>query len=169
MAFCAVAKLLGTAHTGIMTTANPGDRETSAGAVPEQPRRGRRPADTFSNRLTLAIRLTGLTIRDFAEQAGLDDGSVSNWSRGMRPREMVDICQAIADAHDIEFDWLLLGGPLLPPQGRSTKRPGRVTLRYPKVAVCTRASGSNGLPRSSEAGQLVRRPRVTFRDHPVAV
>jgi hypothetical protein len=155
-----------------MNAANPGDTGNEANAnAPNEPAPGRRPSDTFSNRLVLAIRLTGLTIREFAEAAGLDDGSVSNWTRGMRPRDMVGVCQAISDAHDIEFNWLLLGGPLLPARGRPVKRTGQ--SRYPYVGRPVRVplgqpnGGGRRIPATSPA-QPIRTRRVIDRSQPVA-
>lgn len=154
-----------------MTTANPGERGDANANAPNEPQPGRRPSDSFGNRLVLAIRLTGLTIREFAEQAGLDDASVSNWTRGMRPRDAVAVCQAISDAHDIEFDWLLLGGPLLPARGRPVKRSGRVRPSYlsPPVRVANRhTNGGARRVASTSSAQPVRPRRVIDRTQPVA-
>ena len=102
-----------------MDTANPGEPHTSAEAPTTRPT-GRIPADTFANRLVLARRLADLTIREAAAQAGLNYGSWSNWENGMRPQDLVDIAGRIAEALDVDFNWLLLGGPLAGPRGTPT-------------------------------------------------
>jgi transcriptional regulator with XRE-family HTH domain len=96
---------------------------------------GRIPADTFSNRLVLARRLAGMTIEEAAAATGLSKSSWANWENGMRPQGQVDVCQAIAGALDINFEWLLLGGALTPSGGRPTKRSGSVTATKPNLTV----------------------------------
>jgi transcriptional regulator with XRE-family HTH domain len=102
-----------------------------------EPRRtGRIPADTFSNRLLLARKLAGMTIEQAAEASGVTKSSWANWENGRLPQGMIDICQAIASALDIDLQWLMLGGPLsppAPPRRGSSKRPGADTVRYPLV------------------------------------
>lgn len=128
-----------------MTTANHGDAETTRPDT-STARQGRIPADTFSNRLVLARRLAGLTIREAAAQTGLNYGSWSNWENGMRPLDAVGVCTAIAEALDIDFNWLLLGGPLAGPRGLPTKRPPGLNMRYPATAGRTRDTRPNGRP-----------------------
>jgi hypothetical protein len=150
-----------------MTTANPGDPEAATGGgAPPQPQPGRRPADIFANRLILSIRLTGLTIREFSEQAGLDDASVSNWTRGMLPRDLPGVCHAIAEAHDIELMWLLLGGPLLPARGRPVKRSGDVRGAYLAPAFRPTTARAKVRARASDTTRNIR--RVVDRSQPVA-
>lgn len=110
-------------------TANPGDD-------PET-RRGRIPADTFSNRLLLARKLAGMTIEQAADAADVTKSSWANWESGRRPQGMQDICQAIAEALDVDLIWLMFGGPLSPSvrPGRLTRRPGEATARYTPVPV----------------------------------
>jgi transcriptional regulator with XRE-family HTH domain len=147
-----------------MTTANPGDSDTARPA-PETPGQGRIPADTFSNRLVLARRLAGLTIREAAAQAGLNYGSWSNWENGMRPLDAVDVCTRIADALDIDFNWLLLGGPLAGPRGLPTKpsrqeteRPGGLNMRYPLKAARPKDGRPNGRPAEGQRPGVPPRP-----------
>jgi len=102
-------------------TANP-DEGAIGAATAAVPRVGRIPADTFSNRLVLARRLAGMTIEEASEAAGLSKSSWANWENGRRPQGQVDVCQAIASALDVDFNWLLLGGALEPSRGRPTKR-----------------------------------------------
>lgn len=126
---------------------------------------GRRPADTFANRLLLTRALAGhLSINAATELTGLNREAWRDWERGRRPRDILDVCRRIADTLDIDHDWLLFGGPLAGPKGVSTKRTGEATLRYPQVTERPRdnrpvgraAEGPRpGQPQS--AGQ--RRPR----------
>jgi transcriptional regulator with XRE-family HTH domain len=109
-------------------TANPGDPDLASTEVPA--RTGRIPADTFSNRLLLARKLAGLTIREAAAQTGLNYGSWSNWENGKRPLDILDICQKIASQLDIDFDWLLLGGPLAGARGMPVRKARDATGWY---------------------------------------
>jgi len=104
-----------------MTTASTGDdREV---VVPEQTHQGDIPSDTLSNRLLLARTHAGfLTVKEAAERCGLNYGSWSNWEGGARPRDLLDVVRKIANGLDINYEWLLFGGPLLPARGRPTRR-----------------------------------------------
>lgn len=108
-------------------TANPGEPRTSAPPTP----RGRIPADTLSNRLVLSRRLAGMTIDEAAAAAGVTSSSWANWEAGRRPQRETDVIGAIADALDIDFNWLLLGGPLAGARGRPAKRSVGDTDYYP--------------------------------------
>lgn len=98
-------------------TANQGE---SASSLPQY--KGRVPTDSFSNRLVLARRLAGLTIEEAADAADLSKSSWANWENGRRPQDRLEVCRAIATALDVDFDWLVFGGPLLPARGRPTRR-----------------------------------------------
>lgn len=124
-------------------TANTGEPATTT--TPATPR-GRIPADTLSNRLTLARKLDGLSVKEAVEvvyqRTGvrLSESSWSNWEAGRRPRGETDIIGFIAQALDVDFTWLLLGGPLTGPRGpRVAKRPGVDSLtssrRPPRLGV----------------------------------
>lgn len=118
-------------------TANTGEPNTEA---PAATRRGRVPADTFSNRLTLARKLEGLSIKEAVAQVNertgtrFTESSWSNWEAGMRPRNEADVMQAVAWGLDVDEEWLFWGGPLEGPKGRPvrpvTKRSGTDTLQY---------------------------------------
>lgn len=147
-----------------MTTANPGDAQTPR---PEPPgtRTGRIPADTFANRLVLARRLAGLTIRQAAAEAGLNYGSWSNWENGMRPLDAVEVCTSIARALDVDFNWLLLGGALAGPRGMAveTRRspaeePGGLNACYPQRAVRPTPTRPNTRPESGQRAGAPPRP-----------
>jgi len=151
-----------------MTTASPGGHDPTEVGASEQQKRGRIPSDTFGNRLVLARRLEGLTIREAAERCGLHYATWSTWEAGRRPADILDVTTRIADELDIDRDWLLFGGPLLPARGRPVKRPNRSTDRYSRVALCPAKTGTNGLTRTGATAQAVRRSNVIVRSHPAA-
>jgi transcriptional regulator with XRE-family HTH domain len=134
----------------------PEDHDDTAKVVDESSTRpmGRRPADTFAVRLLLARHLNGMTISEAADASGLNDATWSTWEAGRRPRDLVDVCQRIAEGLDIDFNWLLLGGPLAGPRGVPTKRAGRDTWKYRARQERT----SPGRPNSRPAAD--RRPGV---------
>lgn len=123
--YLVVVKILTALHTAVMN----GEPNVKPDNAPTTST-GRIPADTFSNRLLLARKLAGLTIREAAAKAGLSYGSWSNWENGMRPHGQVDVCVAIAEALDVDFNWLLMGGPLAGARGVPTKRPGGDNVGY---------------------------------------
>lgn len=63
-----------------------------------------------------------MTIDQAADAAGVTSSSWANWEAGRRPQRETDVIGAIADALDIDYHWLLFGGPLLGARGRPTKR-----------------------------------------------
>jgi len=112
-------------HTLCMT-ATAGEPHDAANVVPQTQettgrRRGRRPADTFAVRLILARHLEGVSIKEAAERTGLHYATWSTWERGRRPADILDVAQRIADALDIDEEWLLFGGPLEGPRGRRVR------------------------------------------------
>ncbi len=126
--------------------------------------RGRVPADTFANRLMLARKLAGMTIRDAAAASGLNYGSWSNWENGKRPIDILQVVDAISGALDVDHEWLLFGGPLEGSRGRRvTKRPTSDTFWNPTSSV----RSSSQRPRSGRPNNRgdssrpdVRRPVV---------
>lgn len=96
--------------------------DTAKIAHSDEPRRGRIPADTFSIRLMLSRVLAGhLSIREACERTGLNRGNWQEWERGRRPHDQVEVSRVIAEALDVDFNWLLLGGPLEGPRGRQVR------------------------------------------------
>ena len=93
-------------------------------------RKRRIPADTFSNRLLLARRLAGMTIEQAAAACALNKSSWANWENGKRPHDRPEVCGVISEVLDVDFNWLLLGGPLESPSGRPTNRPASNTDGY---------------------------------------
>lgn len=121
---------------------------------------GRVPVDSFSNRLVLARRLAGVTIEQAADAAGLSKSSWANWENGRRPQDALEVCRAIAETLDVDFDWLIFGGPLLPARGRPTKR---VTVASTWNRPVTARTGG-GAVRPSDGRPKGR----TDRDRPIA-
>lgn len=120
-------------------TAHPEGQDARPQAPP------RRPADTFSNRLLLTRALAGhLSIREAADQTGLNREAWRDWERGRRPRDILDVCRRIADALDVDHEWLLFGGPLVSPKGVPTKRTSQPTREYVTAAIRPRDSRPAG-------------------------
>lgn len=142
-------------------TANTNDPQPQAQDI-GVPARGRIPSDTFSNRLLLARKLAGMTIEEAAEAAGVKKSSWANWENGRRPHGIIEVCQAIAESLDVDFNWLLLGGPLAGPRGLPTKRPSSPTHEYLPVPIRprdNRPSGRSGTAQDrATTGPSPRRP-----------
>jgi len=152
-----------------MTTASSGDRELPAKLDgSDQQRQGRIPSDTFANRLVLARRLEGLTIREAAARCELHYATWSTWEAGRRPADIIDVAGRVADCLDIDRQWLLFGGPLTPAKGRPTVRPIKVTYPYPRPAVRALSDRPDGLTPSGNRQRLRRRAVSIDRSEPVA-
>jgi hypothetical protein len=118
-----VATLPCRAHTYAMTTGTGASREraNAAGTGPEA--QGDVPADTFAARLVLVRHHAGrLSIEQAARLTGLNSGNWARWEDGARPRDRIEVSQAISEALNIDLDWLMFGGALIPARGRPTKR-----------------------------------------------
>jgi transcriptional regulator with XRE-family HTH domain len=85
-------------------------------------RRGRIPADTLSNRLMLARKLAGLSIREAADLCDLGRGAWTKWENGARPLDLLEITAIVAEKLDVDLEWLRFGGPLEGPRGREVTR-----------------------------------------------
>lgn len=148
---------------------NTGDTGGNHELAAETSTRGAIPADTLAARLLLARHHAGrLSQREAADKCGLSYASWSNWEEGRLPRDVLDVVQRVADALDINRDWLLFGGPLLPARGKSTKRPPGATRRYPPRTVRSTAAGLVGRPVTGSPALSVRRTRLIDRSQPVA-
>ncbi|SRR6266540_416472 len=141
----------------------------------ETPRTGDVPADTFAARLLLARHHAGrLSQREAAERCGLNYASWSNWEEGKRPRDLLDIVGRVSAELGIDFNWLLLGGPLLPAKGRPVRRTRSATASYPPMAVRPATPRTDGRPRGaspvqSSTNQPVRRARLVDRSQSASV
>lgn len=100
-------------------------------------RTGRIPADTFRIRLRLVrIDAGDLTVKQAATKCGLNYGSWSKWERGARPHDILDVVQRISDGLDIDYEWLLFGGPLTGDRSRPTRRGSdHTTTKYQAATV----------------------------------
>src|SRR5689334_10113329 len=70
------------------------------------------PTDTFAHRLVLVRAYRELTVKEAAAKTGLGYGAWSNWERGSRPRDLLDVVEAISAGLGIDPVWLLNGGAL---------------------------------------------------------
>jgi hypothetical protein len=145
-----------------MTPTGGGDeRELVAGAQSAEAK-GAIPADTFAARLMLARMHAGhLSIREAADKCGIGRGAWTNWEHGARPVDRLEICRAIADALEIDYNWLLFGGPLTGPRGvptsRKTTGPSGDTVAYPHRATRPTPTHPNGRPRTGSPSGAPRR------------
>lgn len=82
--------------------------------------------DSFANRLMLARAHAGhLSIREAADLCGLGRGAWTNWEKGARPADIIDIAEVIAEKLGVDRDWLLFGGQLGRQESGRTVRRGR--------------------------------------------
>jgi transcriptional regulator with XRE-family HTH domain len=86
---------------------NEGERATAAAGARAV------PTDSFGNRLMLARAYAGhLSIREAADLCDIGRGAWTNWERGARPVDMLEITEAISEKLGVDREWLLFGGPL---------------------------------------------------------
>jgi|SRR5690242_599662 len=146
------------------TSAGGGDERelvTGAGGADGAPK-GAIPADTFAARLMLARMHAGhLSIREAADLCGIGRGAWTNWEKGARPVDRLEICRDIADKLEINYEWLLFGGPLTGPRGvptsRKTKGGSGDTVPYPHLARRPSPTHPNGRPRTGAPPGAPRR------------
>lgn len=109
-------------------TANTGERADRGRGYPEGP--GDIPADTFGLRMMVSRHHAGrLSIEQAAARCGINPGNWAHWENGRRPLDKVEIARSIADGLGVNFNWLLLGGPLVPVSGRPPQAIGRAPRR----------------------------------------
>lgn len=111
-----------------------------------------------------------MSIEEAAAATGVTKSSWANWEAGRRPHQLVEVCEAISVALDVEFNWLLLGGPLASSQGVAvTKRvrPSKAAqaeqarLTYPSQAeraMSGRPKGRGDQTRPPSICPTIRRP-----------
>lgn len=146
-----------------MSTASEGREREIAGS---DQRQGRIPADTLPNRLTLARKLAGLSIREAADLCGYGRGAWTNWEHGARPLDYLEVTGVIAERLDIDLDWLRFGGPLAGPRGREVrsvaKRVREDTDQYSRSTVRpTSARPRAGRPNNRRETHVSHTPRPT--------
>lgn len=101
------------------------------------------PTDQFRYRVLLArLHAGGLTTREAAARCGVTYASWSNWERGMKPRDLLDVVEKISEGLEVDRDWLLWGGPLAPEQ--RGERPQTARNRLQTVDNVTSAEGRPG-------------------------
>lgn len=132
--------------------------------------RGGIPADSFANRLMLARAHAGhLSIRDAAELCGLGRGAWTNWEKGAKPADKIEIAEVVAEKLGVDFDWLLFGGALPQVEGRTLRRRGRdprTTPGYTPMAVRPTLTGTRP-PDNRPNGRPDTEPgRTTYVDRP---
>lgn len=117
------------------------------------------PADQFRYRVLLARLDAGLTTHQAADLCGTNSASWSNWERGVKPRDLLDVVERISAGLGVDRDWLLFGGPL----AKEDRRPGRVITRRNSAEQPTHYYGSGaarrmGSPLSGQPSSGDRRP-----------
>lgn len=100
--------------------------------------RGSIPVDSFGNRLMLARAHAGhLSIREAADLCDIGRGAWTNWEKGARPADIIEVAAVVADKLGVDRDWLLFGGNLGQAEARQLRRgrPGPEAIpRYSQVA-----------------------------------
>lgn len=112
-------------HTAHLLSGLPSLRMVAMTTEPQQSaaQAGGIPADSFANRLMLARAFAGhLSIRDAADLCDLGRGAWTNWEKGAKPADKIEIAEVISEKLGIDFDWLLFGGQLSNAEGRSQGR-----------------------------------------------
>lgn len=119
------------------------------GREPNEAGRGAIPADTFAARLKLSrLHVGDITVKDAADRCGLNYGSWSNWERGSRPQELIEVAEAISAGLGIDRNWLLFGGPLATPEsgGRRKTLRRKDNEEYPRRAGQSHPYSHTGPP-----------------------
>lgn len=122
-------------HTRGMTTGigEPGERANAAGTDEVH---YDIPSDTFSLRLSIARHHAGrLSIEQAAKLCGINPENWRRWEDGARPRDRIEVSQAISEALRMDLDWLMFGGPLLGARGRPAKRSAEDTHGYRRLTA----------------------------------
>ena len=72
------------------------------------------PLDTFGARLAIVRQhMGGWNVKRTADRCGLDDQKWRNWESGRtKPRDLTAVCRTISEACQVDFVWLIAGGPL---------------------------------------------------------
>jgi hypothetical protein len=147
-----IANFVARQHTyGMTASTGERDERQSPREYPEGP--GDIPADTFALRLVASRHHAGrLSIEQAAARCRLSDGEKlnsgnwANWENGVQPRDRVEVARAVAEGLGMDFNWLLLGGPLLPARGRPVRKSNRITGTYRGLPVRVAARHASGRP-----------------------
>jgi hypothetical protein len=102
-----------------------------------------------------------LSIREAADLCDIGRGAWTNWEKGARPVDMLDVAEVVSEKLNVSREWLLFGGPLSAPEHRRQlrrTRKGTLTAPY-RSRSKFRPAGA----RSTHHPEGVRRP-VLLRD-----
>lgn len=81
------------------------------------------PVDSFGNRLMLARAHAGhISIREAADLCNIGRGAWTNWEKGARPVDVIDVVEVIAEKLGVDREWLLFGGQLSAADRRTRRR-----------------------------------------------
>ena len=76
------------------------------------------PEDAFGTRLAIVRQKMGWNISEAARECGLKAATWTTWEEGPTlPRNIYEVCESIAARTRYSYEWLLNGGPLVPPAG----------------------------------------------------
>lgn len=67
------------------------------------------PDESFATRLFAVRREMKLQQGEMARRCGFDDGTWSNWERGIRPRNMGEVVAKVAEVTGCDRNWLMWG------------------------------------------------------------
>jgi len=122
--------------------------------------------DTFGARLALVRQKMGWgNVKEAALACGLPPESWRTWERdGVKPRNLVEIAERIADRVNCDFDWLLRGQRVPGRKGRQSTDETLVVAGQPRAKragkVTTQPSGPlTGVAPSPGFPRTVRIPR----------
>lgn len=112
------------------------------------------PADTFAHRLMLARAHAGhISIREAADRCGLGRGAWTNWERGARAVDIIEVASVISEQLGVDRDWLLFGGPLATPEAGSGRNAARRRDNVRSADLPVRVTRR----RTTRTGALLRR------------
>lgn len=125
------------------------------------------PVDSFGNRLMLARAHAGhISIREAAELCDIGRGAWTNWEKGARPADIIDIATVVADKLGVDRDWLLFGGHLTETEGRPLRRRSR-RGRHGHGGSASPNNSSTSIPRPVSSvpvtGPIGQKPRGARR------
>jgi len=135
--------------------------------------RGAIPVDSFANRLMLARAHAGhISIREAADLCDLGRGAWTNWEKGARPVDVIEVAAVVAEKLGVDQEWLLFGGALGEAERRSLRRRGRETdevmRRYRSIAEqlpTVPARPRDTRPPGHPVGAGIRRSSLLPRPH----
>jgi DNA-binding XRE family transcriptional regulator len=74
------------------------------------------PMESFGARLAIVRQYVGgWNVSRAARACGIDAQTWRNWEAGRYPHNLEAACLRISEALNIDYRWLMIGGPLRPP------------------------------------------------------